>query len=195
MNDEPGKEATIMSVSTPHLYPVLLSDEQRLGLEEITRNGHAPAKKIRHAQVLLLSDQNRAGGKLSRTQIAQLLHMHVNTIDRVRKRFALEGEAPAINRKVRATPPTPPKLDGKGEAHLVAICCSPPPQGRVRWTLKLLADEMIKRRIVTHICAETVRKTLQKTNCSLGASSAGASPSVMRPASSRRWKMSWMSTQ
>jgi transposase len=183
-----------MATSTPNLYPVVLDDEQRRRLQEVTRNGHAPAKKLRHAQVLLLSDQGRPGGKLSRTQVADLLGMHVNTVDRVRKRFALEGEAPAINRKARTTPPTPPKLDGKAEAHLVAICCGPAPRGRTRWTLKLLADELKKRRIVTHICAETVRKTLQKTNCSLGAGSAGASPSATRPASSRRWRTSSMST-
>lgn len=183
-----------MAISTPHQYPVELSNEQRQRLEAITRNGHAPAKKIRHAQVLLLSDRRRPEGRLPRSVVARLLHMHVNTVDRVRKRFVLEGEAPAIHRKVRLTPPTPPKLDGKGEAHLVAICCGVPPAGRTRWTLKLLADELIKRRIVTHICAETARKTLQKTNYSRGASSAGASPSVTRPGSSRRWRKSLTST-
>lgn len=152
-----------MSTSTPHRYPVRLSDEQRDRLDQITRNGHAPAKKIRHARVLLLSDRNRPGGRMTRTQIARALDMHVNTVDRIRKRFVEEGEAPALNRKPRATPPTPSKLDGRGEAHLVAICCGPAPQGRTRWTLKLLADELVKRRIVTSICIETVRQTLKKT--------------------------------
>jgi transposase len=188
-----GKEAN-MKVSTPHQYPIVLSDEQRQRLEEITRNGHAPVKKVRHAQVLLLSDRHRPGGKRSRQQIADLLSMHVNTVDRIRKRMVLEGEAPAIERKVRATPPIPPKLDGQAEAHLVAICCSPPPAGRTRWTMQLLADELKQRRIVTYICAETVRKTLKKTNCSPGVRSAGASPSATRRGSSRRWKMCWTST-
>ncbi len=111
-----------MAVSTPHLYPVRLGDEQRRRLEDITPNGRAPAKKIRHAHVLLLSDADRPGGKMSRTRIAQAPGMHVNSVDRIRKRFALEGEAPAINRKARPTPPTPAVIDGKAEAHLVAIC-------------------------------------------------------------------------
>jgi hypothetical protein len=185
----------IMARSTPHLYRFQLSDRQRQRLQEITSHGHAPVRKVRHAQVLLLSDHDRPDGRLTRTQIADLLGMHVNTVDRIRKRFVLEGEAPALLRKPRLTPPTPPKLDGEREAHLVAICCSAPPTGHIRWTLQLLADELIQRRIVTHICAETVRQTLKKTHCSLGASSAGASPNATAPASSPRWKTSSMSTR
>jgi len=183
-----------MDRSTPNRYPVYLSDEQRERLTAITRCGTAPAQKIQHAHVLLLSDRHRPGGSHTRTQISETLNMHANTVDRIRKRFVLDGEVPAIERKIRTTPPVPPKLDGRGEAHLVAICCSPPPQGRTRWTLRLLADELVERRIVTSICAETVRKTLKKTSCSPGASNAGASPSATRPASSRRWKTSSMST-
>jgi hypothetical protein len=164
-------------------------------LEELTRHGHAPVRKVRHAQVLLLSDRNRPDGRLTRTQIGDVLGMHVNTIDRIRRRFVLEGEAPALNRKVRATPPNPPKFDGRAEAQLVAICCSEPPAGRTRWTLKLLADELAERRIVTSVSAETVRKTLKKTNCSLGVSSAGAFRNAIKPASSRRWKASLICTR
>ena len=179
-----------MAVSIPNLYPVTLTPPQRERLDEITRHGRAPARKIRHAQVLLLSDRHRPGGKMTRTQVSEALCMHVNTIDRIRRRFVQDGEVPALDRKPRATPPTPPKLDGRGEAHLVAICCSAAPQGRTRWTLQLLADELVKRRIVTSISTETVRKTLKKTSCSLGARSAGAFPNAMRHASSRRWKTS-----
>jgi transposase len=179
-----------MAVSTPNLYPVVLTPEQRTRLEDITRNGSAPAKKIRHAQVLLLSDGGRPGGRLTRDQIAQRLDMHVNTVDRIRRRFVTEGEAPALDRKPRLTPPVPAKIDGRVEAHLVAICCSQAPEGRTRWTLQLLADELKHRGLVTHVCAETVRQALKKPNCSLGGSSAGASPSATTPASSRRWKTS-----
>jgi len=176
-----------MATSTPHRYPVQLTDEQRERLEAITRNGRSPAKKLRHAQVLLLSDRNRADHGLTRTQISGVLGMHPNTVDRIRKRFVLEGEVPALDRKRRLTPPIQPKLDGEGEAHLVAICCSPAPEGRARWTLRLLAEELVTRRIVTSICAETVRQTLKKTNCSPGASGAGASRSATRHDSSPRW--------
>lgn len=177
-----------MAISTPNLYPVVLTSQQRKKLSEITRHGKAPVRKIRHAQVLLLSDHHRPDGRMSRTQVSEVLGMHVNTIDRIRRRFVQEGEAPALNRKVRLTPPIPPKLDGRGEAHLAAICCSSAPEGRIRWTLRLLADELIKRRIVTQISAETVRKTLKKTSFSLGEKSAGASPSGTAPALSRKWK-------
>lgn len=184
-----------MAISIPNQYPVHLTPDQREHLDKLTRNGHAPVRKVRHAQVLLLSDQNRPEGRLTRVQISHVLGMHVNTVDRIRRRFVVEGEAPALNRKVRATPPNPPKLDGRGEAQLVAICCGEPPTGRTRWTLKLLADELAERRIVTSVSAETVRKTLKKTNCSLGVRSAGAFRNAIKPASSRRWKTSLISTK
>ena len=184
-----------MAISTPNQYPVSLTPKQRERLEELTRHGHAPVRKIRHAQVLLLSDHNRPDGRMLRTEVSGVLGMHVNTVDRIRRRFVLEGEAPALNRKVRATPPNPPKFDGRSEAQLVAICCSKAPQGRTRWTLKLLANELVKRRIVTSVSMETVRQTLKKTNCSLGERSVGAFRSGIKPASSRRWKTSSTSTR
>jgi hypothetical protein len=184
-----------MAVSTPNLYPVILGDEQRQRLEEITRNGRAPAKKIQHARVLLMSDRNRAGGPLSRSQIAELLGIHVNSVDRIRKRFVLEGEEPAVNRKPRLTPPVAPKIDGHAEAYLIATCCGRAPEGRARWTLSLLAEELKKNRLVTSVCAETVRKTLKKTNCNLGGSSAGVCRNGTTPGLSPKWKRSSTSTR
>jgi transposase len=183
-----------MAVSTPNLYPVVLSAEQRERLTDLTRNGHAPVKKVRHAQVLLLSDGDRPGGRLTRDQIAQRLDMHVNTVDRIRRRFVAEGEAPALDRKPRATPPVPPKIDGRVEAHLVAICCSQAPAGRTHWTLQLLADTLKARGLVTSVCIETVRKALKKTSCSRGGRTVGASRSGTSLASSPRWKTSSTST-
>ena len=148
--------------STPNQYPVQLTDEQRERLEDICSNGHAPAKKIRHARVLLLSDRNSERGRRTRAEIADTLGMHINTVDRIRKRFVLEGEYPAINRKPREVPPRPPILDGRAEAHLIAICCGDPPEGRICWTMELLAQELTDRRIVTQISAETVRRALKK---------------------------------
>jgi transposase len=179
-----------MAVSIPNQYPVQLTAKQRQRFEEITRNGHAPAKKIRHAQVLLLSDGNRPDGRLTRAAISERLDMHVNSVDRVRKRFVVEGEEPALNRKPRLTPPVPPKVDGRVESHLVAICCSKAPEGRTRWTLQLLADELKQRGLVTSVCAETVRRVLKKTNCSLGGKSAGAFRSGTKRGSSPKWKKS-----
>ena len=185
----------VMARSIPNLYPVRLSREQRVRLEAIARLGRAPASKVRHAQVLLLSDRNRRGGRMTRIRISEALGMHINTIARICRRFVQDGEAPALNRKIRATPPTPPKLDGRGQAQLVAICCGPPPAGRRVWTLRLLAQELVSRRIVTGISREAVRKTLKKMNCNPGAGNAGASPNAMRHALSHNSRTSWIFTR
>ena len=171
-------------------YAVELNAKTRRRLEAITRNGHAPAKKIQHARVLLMSDSNHPAGRYHDKEIAAILGIHVNTVARIRTRFVLQGEGPALERKKRAMPPTPPKLDGQAEAKLVAICCSDPPQGRTRWTLRLLQKEMVGRQIVTSICCETIRKTLKKTSCNLGASNGSASRNATWPGSSRKWSTS-----
>lgn len=183
-----------MAVSTPNLYPVCLTPAGRAALEAVTRNGRNSAKKIRRAQVLLWSDVNREGGRLSSREIGERLGMHDNSVDRIRKQFVLEGEDSTLNRKVRETPAVPPKIDGQVEAHLIAICCGPAPAGRVRWTLSQLASELKRKGLVTGVCVETVRQALKKTNCSLGGSSAGASPNGTKRGSSRRWKTSSTST-
>jgi hypothetical protein len=162
-------------MDTPRKYIVRLKAEQRDRLVDLTRTGSAPARKLSHARVLLLADADHADGQRPDTYIADALGMHVNGVAKIRKRFVLDGEAPALDRKRRQTPPVPPKVDGRVEAHLVAICCSDAPEGRTRWTLELLANELKRRGFVTSISLETVRKTLKKTSCSRGGSSAGAS--------------------
>ena len=137
-----------------------------------------------------MSDRKRDGGPLTRSEIAELLGIHVNSVDRVRKRFVLEGEEPAVNRKPRLTPPVVPKIDGHAEAFLIATCCGRAPEGRTRWTLALLAEELKKNRFVTSVCAETVRKTLKKTTCNPGGSSAGAFPNGIEPDLSPKWRRS-----
>jgi hypothetical protein len=147
-----------------------------------------------HARVLLMSDQHHECGRYHDHEIAAALNIHINTVARIRKLFVQQGEAPAVDRKPRTTPPVAPKLDGHAEAQLIALCCSAPPDGRTRWTMSLLQKECVGRRIVTSICRETIRKTLKKTSFNLGASSVSASPSVTRPASSRRWNRYSIST-
>ncbi len=175
-------------------YVVDLTPEARGRLESLARNGSSPAKKILHARVLRMSDRRHESGRYPDRQIAKALGVHANTVARVRKLFARSGEGPALDRKPRATPPTPPRLDGRAEATLVAICCSPPPEGRARWTLSLLAAEMAGRKVVTSVCRETVRKALKKVSCGPGSSGGSASPSATPPASSRRWNRCWTST-
>jgi len=153
--------------AVPKQYVVCLTPEQRDRLEAITRNGHAPAKKIRHAHVLLWSDASAEGVRLSSREVAERLDMHVNTVDRIRKRFVLEGEEPALNRKIPEAPAILPKIDGRVEAHLIAICCGKPPEGRTRWTLRLLTGELKRNGLVTSVCVETVRKALKKPTAAL----------------------------
>jgi Homeodomain-like domain len=167
-------------MEAPRKYVVRLKSDQRDRLTDLTCTGSAPARKLAHARVLLLADAEHPDGQRPDTYIAAALGMHVNGVAKIRKRFVLDGEAPALNRKRRETPPVPPKVDGRVEAHLVAICCSQAPEGRTRWTLHLLADELTRRGLVTSVSIETVRKTLKKTSCSRGGNSAGASRSGNR---------------
>lgn len=176
-------------------YIVDLNPQTRERLEEIVRNGSAPAKKIMHARVLLLSDEHHPAGRYHDHQIARILGLHINTVARIRKAFVLQGEQPALDRKKREVGPIRPKLDGHGEAQLIAICCSPPPEGRVRWTLSLLQSELVGRKVVTSISRETVNKTLKKTRSSRGVNNASASPSEMARDSSRRWNRCSISTR
>lgn len=179
-----------MSCFAPNQYPVHLDDEQRQRLEAITRNGHASAKKIRHARVLLLADHNLPGGAWTEPAIAAALGMHRNTVSRIRKRFVLEGEVPALERKARETPPVPPKVDGRVEAHLIALCTGPPPEGRVRWTMALLAGELVRHGLVESISGEAVRVALKKMRSSPGRSRRGASRNGTTPGSSPTWSRS-----
>lgn len=146
-----------------------LSQEQRKRLEAISRNGQAPAKKILHAQVILMSDEGEwARQKWTDIEIANALNLHVNTVGRIRKRFLEKGEVPALERKVRRRPPVAPIVDGETEAQIIALCCSAPPEGSAHWSLRLLTQEIKRRTIVIEISRETVRRTLKKTNYDLG---------------------------
>lgn len=165
-------------MSNPNMKAqVHLTQESRQNLKEITRNGCAPAKMIRRARVLLMADQHHPEGRWKDAEIAKALDIHVNTVAKIRRSFVCNGETATLQRRQRCSPPVAAKMDGEKEAQLIAICCSEPPQGRVRWTMSLLAAEMQNRQIVTQISRETVRQTLKKTNCDLGRSNATASRS------------------
>ncbi|AVH73297.1 transposase [Nostoc sp. 'Lobaria pulmonaria (5183) cyanobiont'] len=144
---------------------VILDTDKRQTLEAIARNGHAPAKKILHAQVLLMCDEGEgATKKWTDEEISIALRLHRNTVARIRKRFLERGEEPALNRK----PPNKSKIDGYAEAQIIALCCSEPSTGQAHWSLRLLTQEIQNRKIVIEISRETVRKTLKKINYALG---------------------------
>ena len=145
-------------------YHVTLTPEERVELEGMIRRGKGAARKLTHARILLKCDENvDSGPGLSDEEVAEALDVGHATVARLRQRFVEEGLYAALtpkpNIRVYAR-----KLDGDGEAHLVALACSRPPTGRKRWTLRLLAERMV---VLGHaedrLSYETVRRTLKKT--------------------------------
>ena len=148
-------------------YRVKLSKEEQQELRGLVSRGKAAAYKQTHARILLLSDENQAEGGMKDVEIARSLKVGTATVERVRRRWMEEGLERGLERKEQVNR-RPKKLDGAGEAQLIALACSQAPEGRAGWTLRLLADRLVQREIVESISAETVRNTLKKTNSSLG---------------------------
>jgi len=144
-------------------YIVELTSEERTDLEALVGKGtKAPAYKIKHAHILLNVDVT--GPNKEDLEVAGIFRCHHNTVANVRQRFVEHGLDAALERKKRATPPVEKLLDGRQEARLIALSCSAPPEGRARWTLRMLADELVALEAVDSISYETVRRTLKKTN-------------------------------
>lgn len=148
-------------------YKVILTEGERESLIKFVSQGQAAARKRTHAQVLLHADETQENGALKDTEIANAIHTSRLTVERVRKRFVLEGLDAALNPKVQSRR-KPKKLDGKAEAFLIATACSSAPEGRSGWTLQLLADRLVECKLVDSISAECIRQTLKKTNLSRG---------------------------
>jgi transposase len=155
------------------LYVVELTKQERHYLKGLLSKGKVAAYKRRHAQILLKADAAPGGPGWSDGQIVQALDVSRATVERVRTRCVQEGLEAAINRKEQKNR-RPKKIDGDAEAHLIALACSQPPEGRVRWTLKLLADRLVELELVETVSRETVRRTLKKTKSSPGWSGNGA---------------------
>ncbi len=148
-------------------YIVTLTEEERRMLHAMLSRGKAAARKLMHARILLKADASESGPGWTDDQIAEGLEVGRATVERVRKAFVIEGfDAALVRRKPRRQYQR--KLDGDGEAHLIALACSQAPEGRSRWTLRLLADRMVQLKLVDHLSHETVRDVLKKTNLSLG---------------------------
>jgi transposase len=171
----------------PVKVSILLTEEQRAGLEEICRMQSVGAAKQRKARILLLSDENHPDGGRTDEEIAELVGLCERQVVRIRQRHVREGD-PTLDRKPRT--PAPGKLDGKAEAHLVLLCCSNPPEGRDHWTLQLLCDELKRLCLVESVCPETVRKTLKKTTLNRGGRSGFASLSPTGRDSWPGWRKS-----
>jgi transposase len=148
-------------------YRVTLTDEERQGLRKMVSTGKGAARKLMRARVLLLADQAGGGPGKSDPEIADALSCGRATIERVRKQFVEEGLDAVLHPKP-SNRVYPRKLDGRSEAHLIALACGAPPEGRSRWTLRLLGDRMVALGHVESLSHEAVRRTLKKTNLSLG---------------------------
>jgi hypothetical protein len=142
-------------------YVVRLSDEERQVCQQVVKKLKGSSQKVRRAQILLKADAD--GPNWTDVRIAEAYHCRVQTIENLRKRLVTEGFETALNGIKRESPPTPPLLDGKGEAKLIALRLGKPPAGYGRWTLHLLAEQLVTLEVVDSISHETVRKTLKKT--------------------------------
>ena len=141
-------------------YIIRLTEAERKTLEEVIKKLKGTSQKVRRAHILLKSDVD--GPAWTDAKIAEAFDCRVQTIEKLRKRLVAKGFELALNGKKRQRPPTEPILDGKGQAQLISMRLGKPPAGYGRWTLKLLADELVALEIVESISYETVRRTLKK---------------------------------
>jgi len=144
-------------------YVVTLTEEERSCLQGLLSKGKAAAHKLLHARILLKADVSGGGAEWTDEEVAEAVETSRCTVERVRQRFVEDGLEAALNRKKGPAPP-PRVMDGEAETHLITLACSPPPRGRARWTLHLLADKLVELRIVERISHETVRQALKKTS-------------------------------
>ena len=148
-------------------YLVTLTPEERESLRGMLSRGKAAARKLAHARILLKADASDGGPNWSDQAIAEGLEVGTATVERLRQQFVEEGLAAALERRKPARE-YPRKLDGEGEAHLIALTCSQAPEGHARWTLRLLAERMVVLEYVEAISKDTVHRVLKKTNSSPG---------------------------
>ncbi len=148
-------------------YTVRLSEGERARLRTLIGQGTGPARALTHARILLKASQGEAGPGWSDAAIAAALEVSPATVARVRMRYAAEGLDAAVYRKAPERE-YPRRLDGEQEARLVTLACSAPPEGRKRWTLRLLADRLVALEVVESVSYETVRQALKQTGSSRG---------------------------
>lgn len=148
-------------------YRVTLTDEEREELEMITKKGTETARRFKFARALLLCDESEERNPWGTVQIAEALGVTSRTIEHLKERFVTGGLPLALERKERETPPREIKFDGRFEAHLIALACSDPPEGRARWTVRLLADKAVELEYAPAVSHMSVQRILKKNNLSL----------------------------
>ena len=156
-------------------YIVTLDPAEREHLDAMTRAGRRSARTITRARVLLLADEAEGGPGWEDRRIAEALGCGHRTVERVRERFVTAGLDAALTHKPQAKPSREPVLDGAAEARLIALACEEAPDGRRRWTLRMLADKLVELEVVESVSRETVRRVLKKTSSGRTSRSSGAS--------------------
>ena len=144
-------------------FIVKLTGEERAQLTGLISKGKAAAKTILKARILLKADQGEAGENWKDEEICEALDTNVSMVTRVRETFVNQGLEAVLSRKQRETPPIAPIFDGERQAHLIALACSEPPEGYAHWTIRLLAEHVIERKIVESAHFNTVGRALKKT--------------------------------
>ena len=145
------------------LYRVKLTGEERATLEGVVRRGNAAAWKRQRCQALLACDEGPEGPAWIDERIAEAYGVTTRSLENWRKQAVDSGPLSLLERKP-PTKPRPRKLDGAGEALLVSLACSEAPEGRKRWTLRMLADKLVELEVVDSASYELVRRTLKQTN-------------------------------
>jgi transposase len=156
-------------------YRVTLTTDERQHLDKLSKNGKTHAKRVIHARALLLCDAGENGPAWKVGDVGEALGITSRTIEHLKKRFVEDGLEAALKRKPRDKPPREIKFDGTFEAKLIALACSEVPEGRKRWTIKLLADKAVELNFTDTISHMTVQRVLKKTNLNLTLASTGKS--------------------
>jgi transposase len=172
-------------MGTDAKHVVRLTVAERVQLEGIVADSRAAKSRVLRSRMLLKADAD--GPAWPDSQIAEAFEVNALTVARLRKRCVWEGLDAALAERPRSAY-KPRKLDGAGEAQLIAIACGAAPEGRAKWTMQLLADKLVELEIVDEISDEAVRLTLKKTSLNRGCASSGSSRPTTMPSSCAAWK-------
>ena len=175
--------AVLEAAAMPARYVVTLTSEEREELASLTRTRKSDSRTALFARALLLSEPEPNGPGWKITDICEALAMGPSTLERLKKRFLEGGLSSALERKPLDTSRRDIKLDGVFEARLIALACSPPPEGRSRWTVRLLADKCVELNYIYSVSAMSVQRTLKKTNLNLTRGNTGRFPQKVTPLS------------
>ena len=154
-------------------YRITLTEEERQELEQLTRPGKTESRRYIRARALLLCDAGTGGPAWHVCDVAEALGISSRAIEKLKKRFVEEGLNAALERKAREKPPREVQFDGAFEARLIALACSSAPDGRARWTVRLLADKAVELNFAPSVSHMTVQRIFKKMNLNLSSENIG----------------------